>query len=104
MKIVRVARCGPPWAVYGIRMASALKTTVYLDQRDYEHLKEIARAEGRAPAELVREAVAQYTEKRRVRRMPGSIAAGHSRRGDVAERAEELLAGLGRTQTVRRRK
>ena len=34
------------------------KTTVYLDHPDYQRLKAIARAQGRAPAELTREAVA----------------------------------------------
>jgi predicted transcriptional regulator len=77
-------------------MVSALKTTVYLDKREYERLKEIARSEGRPPAELVREAVAQYTARRRTRKLPRSVGAGKSRRGDVGERAEELLAGMGR--------
>jgi predicted transcriptional regulator len=74
----------------------ALKTTVYLDAEDYERIKEIARAEGRVPAELVREAVAEYAERRRPRRTPRSVGVGQSRRGDVAERAEELLEGMGR--------
>ncbi len=77
-------------------MATPLKTTVYLDAEQYERIKEIARTEGRAPAELVREAVADYARRKRPVRRPKSIGAGHSRRGDVAERAEELLAGLGR--------
>jgi predicted transcriptional regulator len=79
-------------------MASSLKTTVYLDAEDYERIKEIARAENRAPAELVREAVAEYAERKRPRRRPKSIGAGRSRRGDVAERAEELLVGMGRAR------
>jgi predicted transcriptional regulator len=66
-------------------MATALKTTVYLDAKDYERLKEIARADGRAPAEVVREAVAEYAQR-------------HRRRGDVSERAEELLVGFGRSR------
>jgi predicted transcriptional regulator len=77
-------------------MVSALKTTVYLDKREYERLKEIARVEGRPPAELVREAVAQYTAQRRTRKLPRSVGLGRSRRGDVGARAEELLAGMGR--------
>jgi predicted transcriptional regulator len=83
---------------YGEHMAGALKTTVYLDADDYERLKEIARADGRAPAEVVREAVAEYTQRRRPKRTPKSLGAGHSRRGDVAERADELLAGFGRAK------
>jgi predicted transcriptional regulator len=77
-------------------MASALKTTVYLDPEEYERIKEIARAEGRAPAELVREAVAEYAQRRRPLRKPTSVGAGRSARGDVSERAEELLSGMGR--------
>ena len=77
-------------------MARALKTTVYLDEADYERLKDIARAEHRAPAELVREAVAEYAERKRPRRKPKSVGIGHSGRGDVSERANRLLAGMGR--------
>jgi hypothetical protein len=76
-------------------MARSLKTTVYLDEDDYETVKDIARAEGRPLAELVREAIAEYANRRRPLRRPMSIGVGHSRKGDVAERAEELLAGMG---------
>jgi predicted transcriptional regulator len=76
-------------------MARALKTTVYLDGEEYERIKEIARAEGRAPAELVREAVAEYAHRRRPVRKPKSVGAGHSARGDLSERAERLLIGMG---------
>jgi predicted transcriptional regulator len=77
-------------------MATALKTTVYLDPEEYERIKDIARAEGRPPAELVREAVAEYAQRRRPVRKPKSVGIGHSARGDVSERAEELLSGMGR--------
>jgi predicted transcriptional regulator len=72
------------------------KTTVYLDAGDYRRLKALARAQDRPAAELVREAVAEYTARRAPRRLPRSLGAGRSRRGDVGERAEELLAGMGR--------
>jgi hypothetical protein len=42
----------------------------------------------------VREAVAQYT-RQKLTAKPRSLAAGRSGRGDLSERAEELLAGLG---------
>lgn len=71
------------------------KTTVYLDSADYRRLKAIARAKGRPPAELVREAVAAYVAQEQPRRRPRSIGAGRSRTGDIGERAEELLAGMG---------
>jgi hypothetical protein len=79
-------------------MAGALKTTVSLDAKDYERLKEIARPDGRAPAEVVREAVAEYAQRRRPQRTPKSVGVGHSRRGDVSERAEELLVGFGQSK------
>ena len=72
------------------------KTTVYLDADDYRRLKALARARRRSPASLVREAVAEYTAREQPQRRPRSIGAGSSRKGDVSERAEELLAGLRR--------
>jgi predicted transcriptional regulator len=72
------------------------KTTVYLDAGDYQRLKALARAEGRTAAELVREAVAEYARRRSKVLRPRSLGAGRSRKGDLSERAEELLDGLGR--------
>lgn len=78
--------------IYGM---ATQKTTVYLDVADYRKLKTIARIKGQTPAELVREAVAEYTAREKPRRQPRSLGAGRSRTGDVAERAEELLTGFG---------
>ena len=72
-----------------------VRTTVYLDANDYRRLKGLARTEGRTAAELVREAVSEYTRRRASPAMPQSVGAGRSGRGDVAERSEELLSGLG---------
>lgn len=72
------------------------KTTLYLDAAEYRRLKAIARARGRSPAELVREAVAEYTAREMPVRRPKSLGAGKSSTGSVGERAEELLAGFGR--------
>lgn len=77
-------------------MPGVQKTTVYLDAADYRRLKAIARARGCAPAELVREAVARYAAAESPGRRARSIGSGSSRRGDLSERAEHLLAGLGR--------
>jgi hypothetical protein len=74
------------------------KTTVYLDSTDYGRLKAIARAQGRAPAALIREAIAEYTRQHGRRRLPRSLGAGHSGRGDLGERAEEFLKGMGRSR------
>lgn len=73
-----------------------IKTTVYLDSADYRRLKAIARRRKRSAAELIREAVANFARQfgRRVR--PRSVGAGHSRRGDLSERAEVLLRGIGK--------
>jgi hypothetical protein len=75
-------------------MVDVSKTTVYLDAADYRRLKTLARAEGRSAAELVREAVAEYA-RRKGRPRPASLALGRSGRGDLSERAEELLEGMG---------
>jgi predicted transcriptional regulator len=74
------------------------KTTVYLDVEDYRRIKAIAKAERRVPADLVREAVAEYAGRHASRAAPRSIGVGRSKRGDVSERAEELLAGMGRAR------
>lgn len=78
-------------------MNSGTKTTVYLDSEDYARLKHLARRDGRKTAELVREAVAEYARKRG-QEAPRSIGAGHSGSGDLSERAEDLLRGMGRTK------
>ena len=77
-------------------MANPMKTTVYLDAEDYRRLQALARSRGRPAAELVREAVSEYARRHAPRRKPRSIGAGHSGKGDIAERAEELLDGMGR--------
>jgi hypothetical protein len=72
------------------------KTTVYMDEDTYRRLKQIARARGRPPAELVREAVAEFTARHARRRKPRSIGAFKSGRRDLGQRAEALLSGLGK--------
>lgn len=81
----------------------ALKTTVYLDEDDYRRLKVIARETRRSPASLVREAVSEYARKRGRRKKALSLGVGHSGGGDVAERADELLEGMGREDKAPRR-
>jgi predicted transcriptional regulator len=75
---------------------SVAKTTIYLDAAEYRQLKSLANAEGRKTAALVREAVAEYIAQRAVRTRAASVGVGRSGRGDVATRAEKLLAGMGR--------
>lgn len=76
-------------------MSNRQKTTVYLDSEDYVRLKRIARHRGETPAALIREAVAEYGRRHASRALPRSLGAGRSGLGDLSERAEELLAGLG---------
>jgi hypothetical protein len=70
------------------------KTTLYLDSGDYRRLKAIAASRKQAPAALVREAVAEYVARHATPR-PKSLGAVRSGRGDLSERTDELLAGLG---------
>ena len=71
------------------------KTTLYLDSDDYRRLKRVAFRRRVAPAVLVREAIADYVARHDVVRAARSVGATRSGRGDLAERAEELLAGFG---------
>lgn len=82
------------YMVYGYHM-SLLKTTVYLDHEDYQRLKQVAARQGRTPAALVREAVSEYAARHQEKRLPTSLGIGRSGRGDIGERAEEFLAGMG---------
>ena len=71
------------------------KTTVYLAESDYRRLKSLARKLERPAAELVREAVAEYANRHTPKRLPRSLGAGSSGRGDLSEKAEQLLEGMG---------
>ena len=86
----------PVKGIYGYHMSAPQKTTVYLDAGEYRRLKLLAAEDGRAPAALIREAVSEYAARRLPRRRARSIGAGRSGRKDLSERAEQLLAGLGR--------
>ncbi len=77
-------------------MSEPTKTTVYLTDTDYRRLKQLARRRGVPAAKLVREAVAEYVRRRTRRRLPRSLGAFRSGRGDLSERAEELLEGMGK--------
>jgi hypothetical protein len=77
-------------------MADNRKTTVYLDAEAYERLKAVARRRGRPPAELIREAVQEYADRHGRSGRPRSLGAGRSGKGNLSERAEALLEGMGR--------
>jgi len=78
--------------IYGNHMQ---KTTVYLEEEAYRRLKQIARQQRRPPAEMIREAVGEYTARHAPRRKPRSVGAFKSGRRDLGRRAETLLAGFG---------
>jgi hypothetical protein len=71
------------------------KTTLYLDAADYRALKAIARRKQLSPAQLVRDAVADFVVRHGASGLPKSLGLGRSGTPDLGERAEELLAGLG---------
>ena len=71
------------------------KTTLYLDSEDYRRLKRVAYRRRVAPAVLVREAIAEYVARHDTARDARSVGAAESGRGDLSERAEDLLAGFG---------
>ncbi len=82
-----------PATIYG--MEKIVKTTVYLPDADYRRMKALARADGRSTAELLRQAVREYANRRAATTLPrsvGMLGAG----AELAERAEELLDGFGR--------
>ena len=87
---------GAESTIYGYHMPPAQKTTVYLDAEAYQRLKAIARAQGRPPAALVRDAIAEFADRHGKRKRPRSIGIGRSGRRDLSEKAEKLLAGFGR--------
>ena len=66
------------------------KTTVYLDASLAVALRQIAANEGRPQAELIREALAQYTRRRKRPAIPGlgEFDSGHT---DTSEKAEAIL-------------
>ena len=79
--------------MYGaIYMACMRKTTIYLDDHLYRTVCRCAEAAGRTQASVIREAILAYTAgPARLR----SIGLGKSGRGDLSERAEDLLRGMG---------
>jgi hypothetical protein len=77
-------------------MKLLLKTTVYLPEADYRRLRVLARAQNRSTAHLLREVIAEYAKRHAPPRLPRSLGAGRSGRGDISERAEQLLHGMGR--------
>jgi hypothetical protein len=72
-----------------------MKTTVYLEVADYRRLKVLAQAEGRKAADLIREAVAEYAQRRVTSRRPRTIGMANTGVPDLAQRDEDYLDGFG---------
>ncbi|TAN24463.1 MAG: hypothetical protein EPN33_01480 [Acidobacteria bacterium] len=72
------------------------RTTVYLDEGDYLHLKRLARERRLAPAALIRTAISDYVRQHGQKRpWPKSIGAGHSGLPDLGTHDEGYLEGFG---------
>lgn len=82
-----------PYTIYG--MEETTKTTVYLPTAAYRRLQVLAEAEGVSTAELLREAVREYAQKRTSMAQPRSIGALRVNRPDLSEQTKELLEGFG---------
>ena len=68
------------------------RTTIFADEALLHEMAELARAEKKSVAEVTREALQAYLDRKRPRRRKLSfVGIGNSRRTDVAERHEELL-------------
>jgi 16S rRNA U516 pseudouridylate synthase RsuA-like enzyme len=76
-------------------MSAVVRTTVYLDEEAYRRLQRLAKRRGRPAAELIREAVTEYSLRALPAGRPSCIGSGRSGRRDLAERSEDLLAGFG---------
>jgi hypothetical protein len=72
-----------------------MKTTVYLETGEYRRLRALAESEGRSAADLIREAVAEYTARRSGSRRPRTIGIADSGLTDLATRDEDYLEGFG---------
>lgn len=69
------------------------RTSILLDPGLLAELERLARRDGRPTSQVIREALQGYVDGRRdaERTLPGFVGIGHGP-GDVAERAEDLLA------------
>ena len=71
------------------------KTTLYLNDDDYRSIKGIAQADGKKPAELIRDILGEYVRRRSKDLYAGSVGSGRSGRSDLSERADDFLEGFG---------
>ena len=67
-----------------------VKTTVYLEPEIALHLKQLSTSEGRSQAELIRDALGDYTRRRKRPAIPG-LGEFDSGQTTVSARAEDIL-------------
>ena len=70
------------------------KTTIDLDDALYPRIRRVAEATGRGQAADIREALDRFIPAE-TPRAPRSLSLGASAAGELSERAEERLAGMG---------
>ena len=76
------------------------KTTVYLDAEVAVALRTLAETSRRPQAELIREALAEYTQRAK-RVLPPGVGKYKSGRGDLSEKVDEVLAETTRGRNWR---
>ena len=72
-----------------------IRTTVYLDQEIALALRQLASAQNRSQAELIRDALATYT-KQPVRPSPKGLGKYRSDQPHVAQRAKDILSSAAK--------
>jgi hypothetical protein len=72
-----------------------IKTTIYFDEETALSLRQLAHAQGRSQAELIRDAVMQYV-RQASRPEPRGIGVYRSGRSGISAQAEELLRAATR--------
>jgi hypothetical protein len=87
--------------IYGTLYGSMVKTTIYIEPTVALTLRQLAAAQGRSQAEIIREAISSYASKSARRPRPKGIGVYESGRSDVSERAEELMRHAARSRRWR---
>lgn len=84
-------------------IALVKRTSILLDPGLLAELERLARSEGVPTSQVIRRALQSYVaaQQPEVRRLPGFIGIATGPGGDVAERAEEILAGAADRPDVR---
>ena len=80
-----------------------IKTTVYLESDIALSLRRIAAVQGCSQAELIRDALAAFTQGKKKPRIPG-VGEFDSGQTDTSDRAEEILAQAAKSGAWRRKR